>query len=119
MQKICRDEYFTDIIGAVAMYYELSLREENTASEPKDSSPKTKPPIENRSKDPCYNTIIEAKTRVIIRKTRVIIRFERLSKNGGTNEHRIDRRTRISWKSIEALASFQASSMHCDLSKQN
>ena len=57
MQKICRDEYFTDIMGAVAMYYELSLREENTASEPKDSSPKTKPPIENRSKDPCYNTM--------------------------------------------------------------
>jgi len=53
MQKICRDEYFTDIIGAVAMYYELSLREENAANKTKDYSPKTKPPIEIT----CYNTI--------------------------------------------------------------
>jgi len=33
------------------------------------------------------------------------------------NERKINRRTRISRKSIEALASFQVS-MHCNLSKQ-
>ena len=56
MQKICRDEYFTDIIGAVAMYYELLLREEDTASELKELSPKTNPQTQTRIKDPCYNT---------------------------------------------------------------
>jgi len=35
-----------------------------------------------------------------------------------TNERRIDRHTRISWKSIEALASFQVL-MHHNLSKHN
>jgi len=56
-QKICRDEYFTDIIGAVAMYYELSLREENTSSEQKNLSAKMNPPIENEIKEQCCNMI--------------------------------------------------------------
>ena len=47
MQKIARDEYFPDIIGAVAMYYELTFRENNPASEPK---------TKQLSKDPYHNT---------------------------------------------------------------
>jgi len=49
-----------------------------------------------------------------------IYHLERRSKNGGTNEHKINRLAWISWKSIEALANFKFQvSMHRNLSNQN
>jgi len=48
----------------------------------------------------------------------VMIKSRRADPAFGTHERKIDRRTRISWKSIEALAGFQVS-MHHNLSKQN
>ena len=64
---------------------------------------------------PEWTTVLE----VMIKSRRADLAFRTTKhKNGGTNERRIDRRTRISWKSIEALASFQVS-MHRNLSNQN
>jgi len=54
----------------------------------------------------------------VLLSTLQIWHFERQSKNSGTNKRRIDRRTRITWKSIEALAGFHVS-MHRNLSKQD
>jgi cold shock CspA family protein len=55
MQKIARDEYFPDIIGAVAMYYELTLREDDKKNQQKESPPKSKVPVELKDEFPRRN----------------------------------------------------------------
>jgi len=54
---------------------------------------------------PEWMTVLE----VMIKSRRADLAFRTTNTNSGTNKRKIDRRTKISWKSIEALANFQVS----------